>query len=88
MLRLWRLYRAKHGAGLDGFGATLADGRWHNRGDRVAYFGASAAITVLERLAHTDPDLLPDDMRLAHFEIEPSSVTEIEDVLPADWIRG
>ncbi len=50
-----------HGPGLDGIGGTFADGRWHSRGDLVVYFGGSAAITVLERLAHTDPDLLPDD---------------------------
>lgn len=87
MPRLWRLYRAGHGAGLDGFGATLADGRWHNRGDRVVYFGASAAITVIERLAHTDADLLPDDLRLAQFEIEPASIAGVEAILPAGWIR-
>jgi hypothetical protein len=56
---LWRLYRAQHGPGLDGSAGLFADGRWHARGERVVYFGGSAAIVVLERLAHTDPDLLP-----------------------------
>ena len=68
MPQLWRLYRAEYGPGLDGTGGTFADGRWHTRGARVVYFGASAAIVVLERLAHTDPDLLPTDLRLACFE--------------------
>src|SRR5215831_6694883 len=62
MPQLWRLYRAAYGPGLDGIGGTFADGRWHTRGARVVYFGATAAIVVLERLAHTDADLLPADL--------------------------
>ncbi len=53
-------------------------------------FGASAAIVVLERLAHTDPDLLPDDLRLAQFEFPDSgSESGVEEVgaLPAGWTR-
>jgi RES domain-containing protein len=57
---------------------ALWSGRWHARGDRVVYFGASAAIVVLERLAHTDPDLLADDLRLAHLELSAA-------VPPAGW---
>ncbi|HEX7361056.1 MAG TPA: RES family NAD+ phosphorylase [Bryobacteraceae bacterium] len=90
MPRLWRLYRAEHGPGLDGIGGTFADGRWHRRGERVVYFGASAAIVVLERLAHTDPDLLPADLRLACFELSRAiSPIKVEQVspLPEDWIQ-
>lgn len=90
MPRLWRLYRAAYGPGLDGIGGTFADGRWHTRGARVVYFGASAAIVVLERLAHTDPDLLPADLRLACFEL-PDTLCGINagdiSALPEDWIR-
>ncbi len=90
MPRLWRLYRAEHGPGLDGIGGTFADGRWHTRGARVVYFGASAAIVVLERLAHTDPDLLPTDLRLACFEL-PQTVSAITadeiSALPENWIQ-
>lgn len=59
-------------------------------GERVVYFGGSAAIVVLERLAHTDPDLLPDDLQLARFEFsEPVSETKVEELtpLPANWIQ-
>src|ERR1043166_1118223 len=59
MPRLWRLYRAEHGPGLDGIGGTFADGRWHTRGARVAHFGGSAAIVVLGQTRSHDPDLLP-----------------------------
>lgn len=85
---LWRLYRASHGPGLDGVGGTLAEGRWHSLGRRVAYFGASPAIVVLERLAHIDPDLLPADLRLARFEfpVEVEPVATVRD-LPDNWVQ-
>jgi RES domain-containing protein len=87
MPSLWRLYRAQYGPGLDGIGGTFADGRWHTLGERVVYFGGSAAIVVLERMAHTDPDLLPDDLRLALFGFpEPVQETKVEfATLPANW---
>jgi RES domain-containing protein len=93
-LPLWRLYRAEYGPGLDGIGGTFADGRWHTRGERVVYFGATAAIVVLERLAHTDPDLFPADLRLASFEFMETisnviSSIRAEDIspLPENWVR-
>jgi RES domain-containing protein len=45
---------------------------------------------VLERLAHTDPDLLPHDLQLARFEFsQPVPLTNVEELapLPADWSR-
>jgi RES domain-containing protein len=85
------LYRALHGPGLDGIGGTLAEGRWHSQGERVVYFGASSAIVVLERLAHMDPDLLPNDLRLGLFELpgekEPPTVTNLG-VPPSGWIQN
>jgi RES domain-containing protein len=44
------------------------------------YFGANAAIVVLEKLAHLNPQALPTDLILARFEGELS----VEDVLSAD----
>lgn len=87
MLRLWRLYRAVHGPGLDGIGGTMAGGRWHSLGQRAVYFGATPAIVVLEKLAHVDPDLLPEDLRLGCFEFkEPVSPTSIDEKsLPQGW---
>jgi RES domain-containing protein len=91
MPALWRLYRAKHGPGLDGAGGLFSDGRWHQRGERVVYFGASAAIVVLERLARTDPDLLPTDLCLGAFEFtQPPSELKVESLvkLPPDWTQN
>ncbi len=90
MPQLWRLYRAQHGPGLEGIGGTYAEGRWHRQGELVVYFGASAAIVVLERLAHTNPDLLPDDLRLGRFEFsKPVVPTEVDKLvtLPQNWTR-
>ena len=91
MPSLWRLYRARHGPGLDGTGGMFAEGRWHTLGERVVYFGGSAAIVVLERLAHTDPDLLPNDLRLARFEFSesvPPTMVEEFAALPANWSQN
>ena len=75
---LWRLYRAAHGPGLDGAGGLHAAGRWHELGSLVVYFGASAAIVALERLAHVNPDALPTDLILTRFEGD-ISVEELMD---------
>jgi RES domain-containing protein len=65
---LWRLFRKAHGPGLEGAGGLQAAGRWHELGSPVVYFGASAAIVILEKLAHLDPAVLPRDLVLARFE--------------------
>ncbi|MGB6486301.1 MAG: RES family NAD+ phosphorylase [Steroidobacteraceae bacterium] len=79
---LWRLYRSAHGPGLDGAGGLHAAGRWHRFGRRVVYFGASAAIVVLEKLAHVDPAALPGDLLLGRFagELSVEPVTEPLDI--------
>ena len=88
---LWRLYRSKYGPGLDGTGGTFAEGRWHAQGNRIVYFGESAAIVVLERLAHIDADLLPADLRLGYFECpEDVSSTHVSNLaaLPRNWVES
>jgi RES domain-containing protein len=90
MTVLWRLFRRKYGPGLDGIGGTFSEGRWHSRGERVVYFGASAAIVVLERLAHIDPDLLPRDLQLAQFTFSGKISRKYADrfsKLPPHWPR-
>jgi RES domain-containing protein len=79
-MRLWRLYRRAHGPGLDGAGGRHTAGRWHRQGTPVVYFGANAAIVVLEKLAHLNPDALPDDLMLARFE----GALSLENAQPAD----
>lgn len=71
-MKLWRLYRRAHGQGLDGAGGRHAAGRWHPQGTPVVYFGAGAAIVILEKLAHLNPDTLPADLMLGLFEADVS----------------
>lgn len=89
MPSLWRLYRSVYGPGLDGIGGIFADGRWHRLGERIVYFGSSAAIVVLERLAHVDPDLLPADLQLGRFEFDGPSLAKVDEPeeLPPAWIH-
>jgi RES domain-containing protein len=71
-MELWRLYREAHGPGLEGTGGLYAAGRWHELGTPIVYFGASAAIVILEKLAHIDPNVLPDDLTLTRYEADVS----------------
>ena len=91
-MELWRLYRAAHGPGLDGTGGLYTAGRWHQLGSRVVYFGASPSIVTLERLAHVDPALLPDDLILARYEgdISTEEVTagEVDDIHDLEQTRA
>lgn len=79
-MKLWRLYRQAFGPGIDGAGGLYRPGRWHSQGRPVTYFGATAAIVVLEKLAHLDPALLESDLMLGEFEGELS----IEDAWPPE----
>jgi RES domain-containing protein len=77
---LWRLYRRAHGSGLDGIGGLYAQGRWHKLGSRVVYLGSTASLVVLERLAHLDPRMLPDDLVLGKFAAD-LNVEHIDDAI-------
>lgn len=86
-MRVWRIGRADRDP-LDGLGGTFVSARWNPRGIRMVYTSAHLSLAILEKLVHTDPDLLPD--RLAAFEIEipgdPAGQEALSaDDLPADW---
>jgi RES domain-containing protein len=85
-MRVWRIARECY-APLDGEGARRVGGRWNSPGRPVVYAARAASLAVLEVLAWTDPDDVPDDLRL--FEIEVPDDADIESVeissLPADW---
>ena len=85
-MRVFRVARALF-APLDGEGARLAGGRWNSPGTAVVYTGTSRSITVLETLAHADPDLLPDDLTIFEVDVPDALSAERIDVtsLPDDW---
>jgi RES domain-containing protein len=66
-MRVWRIARRVHSS-LDGEGARRAGGRWNSPGTPVVYTSGSLSRAVLELLVHTDPDLVPGDLRA--FEID------------------
>jgi RES domain-containing protein len=98
-MNLWRLYREAHGPGLDGRGGLFAAGRWHEIGAPVVYFGATAAIAVLEKLAHVDSAFLPDDLLLTCYttdipveKLQPLSAARLRSIkhtrqLGAEFLR-
>ena len=81
---LWRL--TTH-PGLDGFGGTLASGRWHNRPRNVVYAAEHPALAVLEALAHLHLSLstIPTGLRLMSIEVADKASTRSVGELPSGW---
>lgn len=71
-MRVWRIARACY-APLDGEGARLMGGRWNSAGRPVVYTSRTAALCVLEVLVWTDPEDVPDDLRLYEIEVPDSA---------------
>jgi len=75
---VWRLASGRYDP-LSGSGARRYGGRWNEAGMAVIYTSAHLSLAVLEKLVHTEPDLLPDD--LVAFKIEFPDDVEV----PMDW---
>jgi RES domain-containing protein len=85
-VQVWRLAHLVNAA-LDGEGARRNGGRWNSRGKSVVYTSSRLSLSVLELLAHVDPDEIPDDLRAFEIQIPdtlPIAQVEIAD-LPSDW---
>ncbi|HXR40373.1 MAG TPA: RES domain-containing protein [Terracidiphilus sp.] len=67
-LTLYRLARARY-ANLSGVGAALAPGRWNRSGEEAIYTSTEIGVPVLERLAHTQKDLIPSNLALMRVRI-------------------
>ena len=82
---LWRITRAPY-ADLSGEGARRFGGRWNPAGAPLIYTSTSLALTALETLVHTDPDLVPDDLIAMRITVPGvSSETHADGTLPAQW---
>lgn len=85
-MRAWRIARERYDP-LSGEGARRFGGRWNSPGRPVVYAAGHAALAVLEALVWTDPEDLPDDLRLYEIEIvgrpRPAVVHAAD--LPPDW---
>jgi RES domain-containing protein len=85
-MRVWRIARGCY-APLDGEGARLNGGRWNSAGRPVVYTAQTAALAVLEVLVWTDPEDIPDDLRLFEIELpDDAAIDALETaVLPVNW---
>ncbi|HJR57811.1 MAG TPA: RES domain-containing protein [Vicinamibacterales bacterium] len=85
-MRVWRLTTAAHAA-LDGEGARRYGSRWMPRGYAIVYASATLSLAALERLVHTDTDLVPSDLVAIAIDIRSGlSIDSIElSELPGDW---
>lgn len=85
-MRVWRIARKCY-APLDGEGARLMGGRWNSAGRPVVYTAQTAALAVLEVLVWTDPEDVPDDLRLYEIELPAdASIARLDPgSLPATW---
>ncbi|HEY7246941.1 MAG TPA: RES family NAD+ phosphorylase [Xanthobacteraceae bacterium] len=74
-MRLWRI---SNYADLSGEGARRAEGRWHERGQRVVYLAEHPALALLEVLVHLEIDTndLPANYQLLEVETEDVPVEE------------
>lgn len=85
-MRVWRVARRAYAA-LDGEGARRAGGRWNSPGLPAVYTSSALSLSVLELLVHTDPDLIPNDLRAFEIECPESLTVQFLDVatLPSNW---
>jgi RES domain-containing protein len=69
------LWRVSNHPVLDGRGGLRASGRWHTRGQRIAYCAPNPASALLEVLVHAEIDLGDIPVKLRYLEIEgPDSI--------------
>lgn len=87
-MRVWRICRKPYvDTALDGSGGMYTSGRWHSKGNPIAYTASSAALAVLEVLVHVDPLTAPADLRLLAIELpDDLSIEVLEPItLPEGW---
>lgn len=86
-LTVWRLVKLRHAAtAFDGEGARRYGARWNSPGVRVTYASESAALAVLEVLAHLGAARVLSSYALVSAVLPRALVTELDAAqLPADW---
>ena len=89
MQSIYRLTKARYAeSAFSGKGSVRRDGRWHQRGVRLAYASDTPAGALLEIIAYTEASSrLEHDYVLFDVRFDPSEhlLTVGADVLPTDW---
>lgn len=84
-MHIYRISKCTYIEDLSGFGASLAGGRWNNKGTFIVYAGGSISLTLLEAVVHMN--IIPSTAfcRIT-IEIPDNSIEELDiDTLPTDW---
>ena len=91
-MRLWRIAaetRDWPADDLSGGGAAVHPGRWNGHGEPVVYCATTAALAVLETVAHVVDRGFPQDRYLVAIDVPPAAWSAREEVpaarLPAAW---
>lgn len=87
-MELYRLCSARYVAtAFTGLGASLAGGRWNDRGLAMVYTASSLSLAALECLVHFSAQTLPTDYVSLIVTVSPRiSALEIDSrSLPPDW---
>jgi RES domain-containing protein len=77
------LWRISNYADLQGTGGLLAPARWHKARQPIVYTSEHPSLAVLEALANSTSEDLPDRFQL--LRIDTGSATPIEPILPEAW---
>lgn len=88
MMEIFRLCSARHQASaFSGIGASLAGGRWNERGVPVVYTAGTLALAALECLVHFSAQTLPSDYVCIAVTVPAGVSNEEPDpaALPANW---
>lgn len=85
-MRVFRIAKKQYISDLTGIGAKTVGGRWNAKGIAVLYTSTSAALSILEVLAHLPAAFFPEDMAIATIEIPDKFVGSfIDGALPMGW---
>ncbi|RMB56440.1 RES domain-containing protein [Dokdonia sinensis] len=86
-MKVYRVVPPRYASDLSGEGARKWGGRWNPKGTAVLYTAENSSLALLEKLVHTDVDLLRAPQRLLtieipdHFKIKTINTTD----LPKQW---
>ncbi|HLR76315.1 MAG TPA: RES domain-containing protein [Balneolaceae bacterium] len=66
---VWRLAKKIYIRDLSGEGARIAGGRWNNKGTPLLYTSAHCSLALLEFLANTQKEMLPNNIHFLKLKI-------------------
>ncbi|WP_378187276.1 RES family NAD+ phosphorylase [Aquimarina sp. W85] len=85
-MRVFRIAKKQYIDDLNGIGAKTVGGRWNAKGIAILYTSTSAALSILEVLAHLPVAFFPEDMAIATIEVPDKYIGSFsKETLPKHW---